>query len=163
MGPVPVEPGAPAPTPPSGSPMDGFSFSPPAGDPSLSPGTPGGDPAVDPNFGPGGPNGEPFAQYTIYVPSKDNQGNDLPYLLDHVRLSLGRAGFQGRTVIRDAEGDWQGSNDYYDTEPMHLVLVAAPDSPQTDESIRVIAQGVKELARQEAVFVTKSPLTTFLV
>jgi hypothetical protein len=107
--------------------------------------------------------GVDLAQYTIFVPVRNNEGKEIPHLLDHVRQTLTQAGFQGRTVIRKAQGDWSGDNHSYDTEEMDLVMVDAGDDPDTLQAIKTVAEGIKQIAGQEAVYITKRPIKTYLV
>jgi hypothetical protein len=107
--------------------------------------------------------GQPLARYTIYVPVRDNNQREVPHVLDNLRQTLTNAGFPGRTVIRRAQGDWQGDETSYDTEEMDLVMIDAADDPQTLSAIRAAAQGVKDLAGQEAVYMTVHPLRTYLI
>lgn len=104
-----------------------------------------------------------LARYTIYVPVLDNNRREIPHVLNHVRQALTNAGFSGRTVIRKAQGDWQGDEQSYETEEMDLVMVDALDDPQTLEAMKTVAQGIKDLAGQEAVYITVQPLRTYLV
>lgn len=98
------------------------------------------------------------AQYTIYIPARGSDGEELPWLLSSVRRSLSKAGIDGRTIVRNAEGDWGKAE-----EPVNLVIVIAPDEPRTDATIHAIALGAKELSKKEGVFVTKQPISTWLV
>ncbi len=104
-----------------------------------------------------------MARFTIFVPEYDNEGNEIPHVLDACRRQLGLQGFPGRMVIRRAQGDWQGADSSYDTEDLAMVMVDAEDSPETTEKIRRIAEGVKALAGQEAVYVTIQPIQTLLI
>lgn len=104
-----------------------------------------------------------LARYTIHVPVRDNTKNEIPHVLAAVRQALSDSGFPGRTVIRKTEGDWTGAEGAYDTEEMDLVMVDAPDTDDNLQAIIEAAKGVKELAGQEAVYVTVQPLRTYLV
>jgi hypothetical protein len=104
-----------------------------------------------------------MSRYVIHVPVNDNDMNEIPHVLDATRRALGDAGFQGRTVVRKAQGDWQGDEQNYSTEEMDLVMVDGPDDSTTQEAILGVAMLVKSMAGQEAVYVTKQPITTFLV
>jgi hypothetical protein len=104
-----------------------------------------------------------LARYTIHVPVTDNNHREIPHVLAALRDTLSRSGFPGRTVLRRAQGDWQGDLTSYDTEEMDLVMVDAPDTPENLDAILTAAKGVKELAGQEAVYVTVQPLRTYLV
>lgn len=111
----------------------------------------------------GQPQGQAMARYTIHVPATDNNRQDIPHVLDTARRALGDAGFQGRTVIRHAEGDWQGDEQNYDVEDMELIMVDAPDDPRSEEAVIGVAQLIKAMADQEAVYVTKQAITTYLI
>lgn len=104
-----------------------------------------------------------MARWTIHVPVRDNNQQEIPHVLDQARRALGDAGFKGRTVLRHAQGDWQGDEQNYDTEDMDLIMVDAPDSPESEEAIIGVAQLVKAMADQEAVYVTKQAITTYLI
>lgn len=104
-----------------------------------------------------------IARYTIHVPVRDNTRNEIPHVLAAVRQALSDSGFPGRTVVRKTEGDWTGAEGAYDTEEMDLVMVDAPDTDENLQAILDAAKGVKELAGQEAVYVTVQPLRTYLV
>lgn len=110
-----------------------------------------------------GPQVEELARYTIHVPVRDNNKNEIPQVLAAVRKALSDSGFPGRTVLRKAEGDWTGAESAYDTEEMDLVMVDAPDNDENLQAILTAAQGVKDAAGQEAVYVTVTPLRTYLV
>lgn len=103
--------------------------------------------------------GQPMARYTIHIPVHDKDKNELAHVLQAVRIALTQAGYNGRTVIRRAQGDWQN----YDTEEMDLVMVDAPDDPQHLQQIMTIAQGAKSLSQHPAIYVTKQPVETFIV
>lgn len=100
-----------------------------------------------------------MARYTIHVPVVDGQKNEIPHVLAAVRQAMTDLGFEGRIVIRRAQGDWKD----FDTEEVDLVMTDAPDDPATQQKITTVAQGVKTLAGTDAVYLTKQPITTFLV
>ena len=103
--------------------------------------------------------GTDLARYTIHIPVRDNSGKEIPHVLAKVRETLTASGFPGRTVVRRAQGDWQD----FDTEEMDLVMIDAPDDPSTLNTLKTIAQGVKQLAGQEAVYLTVQPLRSYLI
>lgn len=106
---------------------------------------------------------EQLARYTIHVPVTDNNHREIPHVLAALRQTLSDSGFPGRTVLKNAQGDWQGSETAYDTEERDLVMVDAPDTPENLQAILDAAQGIKDLSGQEAIYVTVQPLRTYLV
>ena len=121
--------------------------------PSLSPDDTGGDNAQ----------AQQLVRYTIHVPVTDNNHREIPEVLAALRKTLTDSGFPGRTVIRKAQGDWSGESTDYDSEETDLVMIDAPDTPENLQAIIAAAKGVKELAGQEAVYVTSQPLQAYLV
>jgi hypothetical protein len=117
------------------------------------------DPTLDPALDPSVPATAEMARYTIYVPVNDNSGTEIPHVLEQLRRTLTSAGFDGRTVLRRAQGDWQD----YDTEEMDLVMIDAPDTPENLNAIKAAAQGVKLLAGQQSVYLTVQPVKTYLI
>lgn len=100
-----------------------------------------------------------MARYTIHVPVKNRDKEEIPHVLQGVRKAMTTLGFEGRIVIRRAQGDWQD----FDTEEVDLVMTDAPDDPGTQAKIAQIATGAKQLAGVDAIYVTKQPITTILV
>jgi hypothetical protein len=117
------------------------------------------DPTLDPSLNAPVQDAAAMARYTIHVPVNDNNGQEIPHVLEQLRRTLTSAGFDGRTVVRRAQGDWQD----YDTEEMDLVMIDAPDTPENLEAIKAAAQGVKLLAGQEAVYITVQQIRTYLI
>jgi hypothetical protein len=107
--------------------------------------------------------GQEMARYMIHVPIRDNNGQEIPHVLAMLRQTLTNSGFYGRTVLPGAQGDWQGSEQGYETEEMAIVMVDADTQPDTLEAIKEAARGVKEAAQQEAVYLTVQPLKTYLI
>ena len=105
-----------------------------------------------------------IARFTIHVPDKNMKGEDIPHVLAFVRQLLSSSGLHGRTVIK-SEGDWQGGKTPvgYDTQRTSLVIIDAPDTPETFNIIQNAAHGIKELADYENIYITKHPLETYLV
>jgi hypothetical protein len=128
-------------------------------------GAPTGAPASldDTGSGDTGSGAQQLARYSIHIPVRDNNKNEIPHVLAAVRQALSDSGFPGRTVLRKAEGDWTGAEGAYDTEEMDLVMVDAPDTDENLQAILQAAKGVKDLADQEAVYVTVQPLRTYIV
>lgn len=120
-------------------------------------------PPDSPDVSQGQDQGQQMARWIIHIPSRDNDQKEIPHVLDAARRALGDAGFQGRSVIRGVQGDWQGDEQNYDVEEMNLVMVDAPDDPNTETAILGVAQLVKAMTDQEAVYVTKQAITTYLV
>lgn len=83
----------------------------------------------------------------------------MPLALNSVRNALTAAGLSGRMVIRSAEAD-NG-----DAEPQHIsmVIVDGEDDPTTDNAIKAVVEGYKGLSNHPAIYVTKTPITTWLV
>lgn len=104
-----------------------------------------------------------MVRYTIHIPVYDNNGREIPHVLDKARRALGDEGFSGRTVIRKAQGDWQGDSQNYDVADMDLVMVDAPDTPEVQSSVMKVARMVKTAVEHDHIYVTKTPITTFLV
>ena len=104
------------------------------------------------------PQSVPEAEYTIWVPNRDGEGNELPWLLNWVRGLMNQSGLSGRTVIKDAASDWGKT-----TEDRHLIVTIAPDTPKVHSTVRAIALGIKEVAKQEGVFYTKRPIESYIV
>lgn len=123
-------------------------------DPTATP-TPDGDADASPSSS----GAQTMARYTIHVPVRDNSGQEIPHVLAAAREALTQTGFPGRTVFRKAQGDWKD----YETEEMDLVMADAPDTPENRQAILDVARKVKDLAEQEAVYVTVQQIDTYLV
>jgi hypothetical protein len=100
-----------------------------------------------------------MARYTIHVPLYDNDKKEIPYVLGAARKAMTQAGFDGRIVMSPVQGDWKD----YDTDEMALVMTDAPDTPQIVQTLMTIAQGIKALTAQAAVYITKQPIETYLI
>ena len=101
----------------------------------------------------------PMARYTLHLPVHDKDKNEIAHVLGAVRKALTQAGYNGRTVVRRVQGDWQD----YDTEEMDLVMVDAPDDQQHLQQLMQIAEGAKMLSGHPAIYLTKQPVETYLV
>jgi|SRR5581483_6925078 len=122
-----------------------------------------GESIPDPSLDETDDDSEQLARYSIHVPLKDNNGRDIPHVLGAARQALSAAGLKGRTVFPLVQGDWEGDDKSYQTEDMAIIVVDAPDNPETLQAIKTTAQGVKEAADQEAVYITKQDISTYLV
>jgi hypothetical protein len=99
-----------------------------------------------------------MARFTIHVPERDSQGRPIPEIVEYVQRILGSSGFSGSTHIRHANGyHSQGSAE------IALVIVDAPDTPDTFHTMRAVAQGIKQAARQDAVYINAVPLSAHLI
>ena len=105
------------------------------------------------------PNATQLARYTIHVPVRGTDGQEIPHVLAAVRQAMTDTGFPGRLVLRKTQADWRE----FETEEMDLVMADAPDTPENRQAILQIADQVKELAEQDAIYVTVQQLDTYLV
>lgn len=112
---------------------------------------------------PSGPLPVQLARYSLHVPARDNDGKELAHVLGQIRQELTDAGLSGRTVVPKVQGDWQGDESFYETEEMHVIWIDAPDDPQVLQAIIRIAGRVKELAGQEAVYLTVQSIQAYLI
>lgn len=117
------------------------------------------DPSAAPQLADPGAQQQSMARFTIHIPLYDQDKKEIPHVLGATRRAMTMAGFDGRIVVSPAQGDWKD----YDTEDMALVMTDAPDDPTTLQSLMTIAQGVKALTNQPAVYITKQPIETFLI
>jgi hypothetical protein len=107
--------------------------------------------------------GQELARFEIHVPLKDASRKDIPHVLAQLRQALTQAGFPGRTILPQTQGDWGGGPTSFDTDEQAIVLVDTPDTPENLEAIKGAAQAVKDLSGQQQVYITVSPLRSYLV
>ena len=100
-----------------------------------------------------------MARFTLHIPLFDSDKRQIPHVLGAARKAMTMAGFDGRIVVSPTQGDWKD----YDTEDIALMMTDAPDTPDTLQSLMTIAQGIKALTNQEAVYLTKQPIETYLI
>lgn len=99
--------------------------------------------------------GVPLMRYTLHIPVHDKDLNEIPHVLGAVRTAMTQAGLTGRIVVRRAQGDFADG----DTRELDLVMVDAPNDPQTQQTILTIAQGASQLTHQSHINVTAQPIS----
>lgn len=100
-----------------------------------------------------------IVRYTVFIPVRNNNGQEIPHILAEFRRSLTQAGFHGRTVIRRAQGDWKD----FETEEIDMVMIDAANDPETLETIKSLAEQVKIEAEQEKIYMSIQPIITYLI
>jgi hypothetical protein len=100
-----------------------------------------------------------MARYAIHIPLLDAERNEIPHVLGAARQAMTEAGLEGRIVLPSVQGDWAD----YQTDEIAVVMTDAPDDPGVLATIRTIAEGVKQLAMVDHVYVTVQPIQTFIV
>ena len=102
-----------------------------------------------------------MTRYTLHVPVRTNDCRNLRDLHEHVRTTLA-ASFDGFTAI-DAEGFWRMPQGYYVCEDVRLYVIDVPDTSDAFARLHALATYVKREAAQDAVYLTRSPIETFLI
>ncbi len=109
-------------------------------------------------------------RYTLTLPTHDNAGNDLTAAHAHIRSRLLRD-FDGFTA-HEARGHWRGADDTRYAETVVVYTVDAADSdaritgrimPTPLELLTTLAHQLKVSCEQEAVYLTRQPIDTWLV
>lgn len=99
------------------------------------------------------------ARYTLHIPQRHKLGHEMPHALTSVRNALTAAGLSGRMVIRSAEADHGNA----EPQGIDMVIVDGEDHPTTDNAIKAVVEGYKGLSNHAAIYVTKTPIETWLV
>ncbi len=99
-------------------------------------------------------------RYTLTLPMTGNNGRDLT--AEHLRTEdyLVRH-FSAYTAHR-AVGAWRGADGNY-AEPVRVYTVDAPDTSESYAKLRALAQDLKLTCEQEAIYLTRQPVETWLV
>ena len=107
--------------------------------------------------------GPPAARvrYTLHVPVLDNDAHPLGPLHAHVARILARE-FHGFTRL-DGAGFWPGAQASPDSEAVTLYVVDADDSARTLATLHALARHVRDVAEQDAVYLTRQAIETWLV
>lgn len=98
------------------------------------------------------------SRFTIYVPQRHREGHKLPLVTSSVRNALNAAGLISRIILSSVEADL--GDQIQETE---IIQIDAEDDPHTVAAIKAIAEGLKSLTKHQAVYVTKSPIETWLL
>lgn len=98
------------------------------------------------------------ARYTIHLPAHGKEGRQLNHILPAMRKSLNQAGLNGRTLIKNAESDWAD-----ESHTVHLLIIDATDSSDIEQKIKDIAKLAKDIGELEGVYISKHPITHFIV
>lgn len=97
--------------------------------------------------------------YTLHVPTHDNAGRPLGAVHDHVVATL-LAAF-GAYDADAATGGWKGASAIYCDAKIRYSVDTAKSSASSH--LTLLAQYVKREAGQEAVYLTRAPIETFLI
>ncbi len=101
-------------------------------------------------------------RYTLTVPLRDNDGDSLAFLHSGVSGRLARE-FGGLTVLRDAVGVWSApdaANPGREPVKVYIVDTAREDALAL---LQRLAASIARFAGQDAVYLTRQPIETFLV
>lgn len=107
--------------------------------------------------------GPPAARvrYTLHVPVLDNAARSLAPLHAHVARILARE-FHGFTRL-DGAGYWPGAQASPDSEDVTLYVVDAGADARTLATLYALARYVRDSAAQDAVYLTRQAIQTWLV
>ncbi len=100
-------------------------------------------------------------RYTLTLPTRDNSGRDLTAEHAHIRSRLLRD-FDGFTAHK-ARGYWRGADDMRYAESVVVYTVDAPDTSESYAKLHALAQALKASGGQEAIYLTRSPVETWLI
>lgn len=102
-----------------------------------------------------------MTRYTLHVPEALNDGTPLTpqQTADIEEWLLAVFGGFTQTVAR---GAWRSDTQSY-IEPMRLYLIDSDDSPQTAQTLQRLAGDIARELQQEAVYLTRQDIETFLV
>lgn len=116
--------------------------------------------AIDPNMQqPIEPAMPPMARYSVHIPMKDKDSNEIPHVLGAVRQAMTDAGLEGRIVLTGVQGDWAD----YQTDELAVIMADAPDDPNILAQIKEIAAGAKMLIPDASIYITVQAIQTYIV
>ena len=99
-------------------------------------------------------------RYSITIPIHYNSGAPVPRpIFQEIEQELDQV--VGGWTRLDGYGGWSGSDSYY-REPIALYFVDTAD-PTASEALLALARRTAEALRQEAVYVTRQEIETYLV
>ncbi len=101
-----------------------------------------------------------MVRYTITLPTHDNDGHDLADVHEQAREYLLR--HFGAFTAHEALGAWRGAERTY-AEPVVAYAVDVPDTRESYASLHALAQALKASGGQEAIYLTRQPVDTWLV
>lgn len=101
-----------------------------------------------------------MVRYSLTLPTHDNAGRDLRAA--HKRASTYLLAHFGAYTAHDAEGAWNGVGTTH-SEPVVVYTVDAPDTSEACARLHALATQLKADARQEAVYLTRQLIETWLV
>jgi hypothetical protein len=99
-------------------------------------------------------------RYTLTIPRKDNGGNSLVAVRKYAAERL--IEWFGGATATNAEGAWKGDTRVY-TEPVVVYAVDVGDTSDAFARLHALALYVKRVAAQESVYVTRSPIESWLI
>lgn len=101
-------------------------------------------------------------RYTLHVPELLNDGTPVqPWQLDQLEADL--LTIAGGFTQTTGQGAWRGEDGLY-REPVRLYHIdTEPDAWRTKDRLVQLAQDIAERLDQEAVYLTRQEIETFLV
>ncbi len=99
-------------------------------------------------------------RYTLTLPTRDNDGLRLSHAHAWLRTEL--LGHFGAYTAHRAVGAWRGTSGAY-TEPVRVYTIDAPDTSESYAKLRALAEALKVSCGQEAIYLTRQPVETWLV
>jgi hypothetical protein len=99
-------------------------------------------------------------RYSLTLPMRDNNGADLT--AQHKRACTRLLAHFGAFTAHSAEGAWSGVDREY-TEPVVVYTVDAPDDSESFARLHALATCMRAACRQEAIYLTRQPVETWLV
>ncbi len=99
-------------------------------------------------------------RYTLTLPTHDNDGLGLSHA--HACLRAELLGHFGGFTVHEARGHWSGADGNY-AEPVLVYTVDAPDTSESYAKLRALAAALKVSCGQEAIYLTRQPVETWLV
>ncbi len=101
-----------------------------------------------------------MVRYTLTLPTHGNAGRSLAD--QHAQSAEYLLAQFGAYTVHAATGAWSGADRDY-TEPVTVYVVDAPDTSESYAKLHALAQYLKLTCEQEAVYLTRQPVKTFLI
>ncbi len=100
-------------------------------------------------------------RYTLALPKQDNSGRELT--AEHRRAAEQLLHHFGAFTAHEAVGAWRGTIGTYGAERVTVYTVDAPDTSESYAKLHALAQTLKVACEQDAIYLTRQPVETWLV